>query len=186
MTLPRNHKPNKTTLPFRPITTQALTAFRQIALRTFQQTFAHENTPDDFNQYVSQAFSPETLSALLTDPTYHAWFAMEGDQPIGYVALRDIPSPYAVIKSKKPIMLERIYVDQAHQSKGFGQSMMAFCLEQAKHLGGDAVWLGVWEHNETAQRFYKKQGFKRVGEHEFWLGNSCQTDWLMMRRVNPL
>ncbi|WP_255964558.1 GNAT family N-acetyltransferase, partial [Staphylococcus aureus] len=34
------------------------------------------------------------------------------------------------------------------------------------------IWLGVWEHNPRAQAFYKRHGFKVVGEHHFPLNIS--------------
>jgi ribosomal protein S18 acetylase RimI-like enzyme len=43
--------------------------------------------------------------------------------------------------------------------------------------------LGVWENNVRATKFYEKFGFERVGEHEFWLGNECQLDYIFGREV---
>ena len=41
------------------------------------------------------------------------------------------------------------------------------------------IWLGVWEHNINAIRFYEKQGFEKFDTHIFKLGNDEQTDNLM-------
>jgi ribosomal protein S18 acetylase RimI-like enzyme len=41
------------------------------------------------------------------------------------------------------------------------------------------MWLGVWERNWRAQAFYRKWGFRRVGEQTFMLGADAQTDWVM-------
>ena len=43
------------------------------------------------------------------------------------------------------------------------------------------VWLGVWEKNEKAIRFYTKNGFSRVGTHTFVMGEDVQTDYIMRR-----
>ena len=45
------------------------------------------------------------------------------------------------------------------------------------------VWLGVWEHNHRALRFYEKNGFTAFGTHIFQLGNDQQTDILMQKSV---
>jgi ribosomal protein S18 acetylase RimI-like enzyme len=57
--------------------------------------------------------------------------------------------------------------------------MMDHCLQIAVDEGFDTVWLGVWEHNPKAARFYEKCGFQVFGSHAFWVGNDCQTDNLM-------
>lgn len=45
------------------------------------------------------------------------------------------------------------------------------------------VWLGVWEFNPRAIKFYTRYEFKKVGVHPFVLGNDVQNDWLMARFV---
>jgi ribosomal protein S18 acetylase RimI-like enzyme len=41
------------------------------------------------------------------------------------------------------------------------------------------IWLGVWEENQKAIRFYKKNGFVEFGKHIFRLGDDDQTDIMM-------
>jgi ribosomal protein S18 acetylase RimI-like enzyme len=60
---------------------------------------------------------------------------------------------------------------------------MQECISIAKRKQRDYIWLGVWEKNDKAIRFYERFGFKRFGEHEFVLGNDRQTDWLMMLKL---
>jgi ribosomal protein S18 acetylase RimI-like enzyme len=60
---------------------------------------------------------------------------------------------------------------------------MEECFEIAKEKGCDVMWLGVWEFNPRAQRFYEKHGFRVVGSHVFQLGADPQTDLLMQRKI---
>jgi ribosomal protein S18 acetylase RimI-like enzyme len=46
------------------------------------------------------------------------------------------------------------------------------------------MWLGVWEYNPRAQRFYEKNGFRMVDKHTFVLGSDPQTDLLMQKELN--
>lgn len=41
------------------------------------------------------------------------------------------------------------------------------------------LWLGVWERNERAIKFYEKKGFNSFADHIFTLGNDAQRDVLM-------
>ena len=44
------------------------------------------------------------------------------------------------------------------------------------------IWLGVWEKNISAIKFYRKLGFKIFSSHDFQLGDDLQTD-LMMEKI---
>jgi ribosomal protein S18 acetylase RimI-like enzyme len=46
-------------------------------------------------------------------------------------------------------------------------------------MGVDSIWLGVWEENHRARKFYSKNGFVEFDKHSFILGNEVQTDLLM-------
>jgi ribosomal protein S18 acetylase RimI-like enzyme len=62
---------------------------------------------------------------------------------------------------------------------------MQRCIEIAKEMHREIIWLGVWEHNQQAINFYTKWGFEKFGEHDFVLGNDVQTDWLMKKDLLP-
>ena len=67
------------------------------------------------------------------------------------------------------IEIERLYVLSDFKRQGLGTRLnQAF--KRARNQRLSKVWLGVWEHNEPAQRFYQTMGFKRTGEHAFTLG----------------
>ena len=55
-------------------------------------------------------------------------------------------------------------------------------LEVAGEFGKTYVWLGVWEENPRAIRFYEKNGFVVFDKHIFRMGNDEQTD-LMMKKL---
>lgn len=52
-------------------------------------------------------------------------------------------------------------------------------IERAKDINAEFVWLGVWEQNPRAIRFYEKNGFKAFDKHIFRLGNDEQIDIMM-------
>ena len=45
------------------------------------------------------------------------------------------------------------------------------------------MWLGVWEENKRAIRFYQKNGFVEFDKHIFILGKDAQTDILMRKKL---
>lgn len=58
-------------------------------------------------------------------------------------------------------------------------------MRHALWLGRRTTWLGVWERNDRAIRFYARHGYERCGEHVFQLGDDAQTDYIMQRLQPP-
>lgn len=52
-------------------------------------------------------------------------------------------------------------------------------LEEARKTTCSYVWLGVWENNHRAIKFYSKNGFEKFDTHIFKLGDEEQLDWMM-------
>ena len=164
-------------------TLQDIEQFQSISVKTCRETFAADNDPIEFENYLTAAFAPEKLVQLLEDPNYHVWFLHVSGTVAGYFALRDYPCKYPVITGEHPIELERFYLDSQYQGTGLGKQMMTFCLEKAQSLGADSVWLGAWERNTKAHAFYKKQNFQIVGRHDYWVGNDCQNHFLLQHNL---
>jgi ribosomal protein S18 acetylase RimI-like enzyme len=87
------------------------------------------------------------------------------------------------VQADRPVELSRIYVAANWIGRGVGAAIMQRCIDEARASDSDVLWLGVWERNERAIKFYEKWGFTKVGEHVFVLGSDPQTDWLMARAI---
>ena len=159
-------------------------ALTDLAYTTFWDAFAHhpKNAPDDLNHYMRQAFSLEQISAELEDDKSIFLIAELDGEPAGYAKII-IDSIEEGIAATRPIELNRLYSHQQFLGKGIGQALMDACFERAKADGQDVMWLGVWEFNPRAQRFYEKNGFRVVGSHVFQLGEDPQTDLLMQKEL---
>ena len=155
-----------------------------LAYTTFWDAFAHhpKNAPDDLNHYMRQAFSLEQTTAELTDVKSIFLIAEIEGEAAGYSKII-IDSIEDGITAERPVELNRLYSHQQFLGRGIGQALMDACFERAREDGCDVMWLGVWEFNPRAQRFYEKNGFRVVGSHVFQLGEDAQTDVLMQREI---
>lgn len=155
-----------------------------LAYKTFWDAFAHhpKNAPDDLSHYMRQAFSVEQLERELADPSCVFLLAEKEGENAGYAKLV-FGNVEPGITAQKPVELARLYAHQRFLGEGVGQRLMDECLDLAKNAGCDTMWLGVWEYNPRAQRFYEKNGFRVVGEHVFQLGADPQTDLLMQKEI---
>ena len=155
-----------------------------LAYTTFWDAFAHhpKNAPDDLAYYMRQAFSLEQITAELSDEKSIFLIAEVDGEAAGYAKII-IDNIEPGITAKKPVELSRLYSHQKFLGQGIGQTLMDACFERAIEEGRDVMWLGVWEFNPRAQRFYEKNGFRVVGKHTFQLGSDPQTDLLMQREI---
>jgi diamine N-acetyltransferase len=155
---------------------------RDVAVRTYDETFSSVNTPENMAAYLSNAFAMPRITAELNDPRATFYLAEIDGQVGGYAKLIVRPAPDCVTGAA-PIELERLYVDKRWHGKGVASALMDRCLDDAKRAGFKTMYLGVWEHNRRAQAFYAKWNFVRVGEHVFLMGDDAQIDWWMMRTL---
>ena len=150
---------------------------------TFQEAFQDDNTPEDMAAYVRENFTPEHLTAELSDPLATFLIAEVSERPVGYTKLRR-SEPEPCLQGMNPLELVRLYVLAEYIGQGVGAALMQTCIEQAKDRGHDTLWLGVWEKNIRAIHFYRKWGFEQKGSHVFQLGSDAQTDLLLERHLN--
>ena len=155
-----------------------------LSFTTFWDAFAHhpKNAPDDLNHYMRQAFNIDQIAAELADDNSIFLIAEIDGKPAGYAKLIN-ESIEEGIMAAKPIELSRLYSHQEFLGQGVGQNLMDACFDRAREDIRDVMWLGVWEYNPRAQRFYEKNGFRVVGRHVFQLGTDPQTDLLMQKEI---
>ena len=153
-----------------------------LGARTFAETFAADNTPEDVAAYLAAAFGRDQQAAELADSDAVFLIAEVAGVPAGYAKLHAGDPPDDVTPDK-PIELVRLYVSHEWLGRGLGAMLMQACIDEAKKKRHHTLWLGVWEHNARARAFYGKWNFRDVGEHIFQLGADSQTDILMERQV---
>jgi diamine N-acetyltransferase len=173
-----------TEISIRPATEEDAKLLTDLAYTTFWDAFAHhpKNEPNDLAHYMRQAFSLEQISSELSDPNSAFIIASVDSQPAGYAKLI-YESTEPDIIAEWPVELSRLYSHQRYLGQGIGQALLDECISKAKDASRDVMWLGVWEYNPRAKRFYEKNGFRVVGSHTFQLGSDPQTDLLMRKRL---
>lgn len=154
----------------------------EFAARTYYETFAAVNTPQNMEAYLNGAFTPAQLEAELNDPGSIFCLAHIDNKLAGYAKLfaGDVPE---CVTGPIPIELVRFYVDRSWHGRGVASALMEVCLAEAKRGRFQTMYLGVWENNERAKAFYKKWNFVRVGQHIFQMGDDPQIDWWMERSI---
>lgn len=159
-----------------------LSTVQQIARETFTETFAEANTDEDMRKYLRENFSDTKVSAELSHPDSQFYIAWEGGAPVGYLKI-NTGEAQTEPQGETALEIERIYVKNAYHGKKVGQQLYEQALAVAREKNKTILWLGVWEENPKAIRFYEKNGFVAFDKHIFRFGDDAQTDVLMRKEL---
>ncbi len=148
-------------------------ALAELAARTFSDAFAEHNRAEDMDAYLAKTYGETQQRREIEDPEVVTLVVEDGDALIAFAQLRGSTLEYGDVE------LARLYVDREQHGRGIAQTLMNAAIDAARELGGALLWLGVWEHNPRAIRFYEKCGFRDIGSQPFLLGTDVQTDRVM-------
>ena len=160
-------------------------AIADLAVRTFRDTYLPDNQAENVESYIARHLGAEAIRGELADDSIRYMVADDGGVLTGYVKLSVTVAP-APVTARRPMELSRLYVDTSLKRSGIGKALVAAAIEYARERGHDALWLLVWQKNESAIRFYRKCGFWAVGTAHFELGSDIQEDFVMVRGTGSL
>ena len=155
---------------------------QEIGRITFFESFFEFNTPEDMALYLKDDFSIEKFSNEISTVGSEFEFAIIDNVVVGYLKT-NIGNAQMDLQHENALEIQRIYVKKEFHGCGVGQLLFDKAFEKALDKNVEFIWLGVWEQNPRAIRFYEKNGFVFFGKHPFMLGNDFQEDILMKRKM---
>ena len=165
-------------IEIRKATVADLEMLQKLSIQTFTETFDVTNTPENIANYIDKSFNTEQLITELNTIESQFYLALSDTVPVGYLKI-NFGEAQTEIMEGNSLEIHRIYVLQTFHGKNVGQLL----LDKAKNIGQTngvtLIWLGVWEENHRALRFYTKNGFVVFDQHDFIMGTDKQTDLLM-------
>lgn len=160
------------------VTIAGLDTLRNLSIDTFHESFIWGNTEENIRHYIDNFFSKEKLASEIANPSSEFYFAMMNGHAIGYLKINS-ENAQTELQDNKGLEVERIYVKKEAQGKKVGQILFDLAISIAINKKLDYLWLGVWEKNPGAIRFYERNGLVRFATHPFKLGDDLQTDIMM-------
>jgi diamine N-acetyltransferase len=171
-------------ITMRRITLRDVPALSVLAKQTFCDTFTGTCTEEDMQDFLERYYNENTLAKEVEDKSMEYFFAMIDEEIVGYLLFADGKEDFAEIHGSTALELKRFYVSKEFHGKGTAHKMMDFFLGHAKAQGYDTAFLGVWEFNHRAQKFYSKFDFKLTNHrHNFPIGKTPQTDVYMWKSL---
>lgn len=153
---------------------------QQISRQTFLETFGSQNSAEDMREFLDTAYAEEKLKDEVENANSSFYFLTVDNKVAGYLKVNEGDAQTEQVVPNA-LEVERIYLKQDFQHQGLGLVLIKLAEKIAKEKDKDNMWLGVWEKNYQAQTLYEKDGFKRVSQHTFVVGEDPQTDLILVK-----
>lgn len=107
-------------------------------------------------------YTAEELTEILNDNQKPVYVAVdENDEVLGYAFTQLQEQPFSTnMVQFKSLFIDDLCVDSSARSQGGGRALLDFVKEEGKRLGCYEITLNVWAGNDSAIRFYEKNGLK--------------------------
>lgn len=137
-----------------------------LGMTTCYEAYFELDPPKDIADYCVWSFSPEQMKTELEDKNSTFLIAELDGRAVGYAKLRE-GKKIECMAGKNAVEIQRIYILEKMKGRRIGERLINRCFEIAKARGFETVWLGVWDKNTAAQKFYEKIGMMRAGWTDF-------------------
>jgi ribosomal protein S18 acetylase RimI-like enzyme len=144
-------------------------ALADFARASFVETFGHLYRPEDLAAFLAASYGAPIQLAEILDSARATRLAFIGERLVGYAQI----GPYKLPMHPGPVQameLYRLYVESDVKGAGVAPTLMDWAIGQAHAQQAGALFLGVWEENARARKFYGRYGFRQVGRYEFEVG----------------
>lgn len=159
-----------------------LKKLQEVSIETFHDTFKEQNSPENMKAYLEKAFNEKQLEQELSNAASQFYFILDDEEIAGYLKV-NVDEAQSEQMGDESLEMERIYIRDKFQGKGFGKHLFNKALEVAMAQDKKSIWLGVWEKNDHAIGFYQKIGFVQTGAHSFYMGDEEQIDLIMTKTL---
>lgn len=137
-----------------------------LGITTCYEAYFELDPSPDLAEYCVNFFSLPQLTIELEDANSTFLIAELNGRAVGYAKLRE-GKKIECLKDENAIEVQRIYVLEKLKGKNVGKALMEKCCEIGKEKDYETLWLGVWDKNIAAQKFYEKLGFENAGTTDF-------------------
>jgi ribosomal protein S18 acetylase RimI-like enzyme len=144
-------------------------AISTIGRTSFTDAFEHLfESKEVLKQYLDHTYSHEKLISSITKPNNALFVAVVSGIAVGFAKMKK-QSPNIQIAATKQCELQKIYVLKEFHGTGVAAALLKAVVAETEK-NAHHLWLDVHISNEKAKRFYLKNNFNRIGDHEFIIG----------------
>ena len=137
-----------------------------LGIATCYEAYFELDPSHDLAEYCVEFFSLEKVKAELEDPNSTYLIAESEGNAVGFAKLRE-GKKIDCLEGRNAVEVQRIYLLEKVKGTGVGRALMEKCREIGRAKGYQTLWLGVWDKNIKAQKFYERIGMKNIGSCDF-------------------
>jgi ribosomal protein S18 acetylase RimI-like enzyme len=142
-----------------------------LSITTCYEAYFELDPPHDLADYCFNFLNPEKTGIEFDDPDSTFLIAETGRAAVGFVKLRE-NHPVDCLNGRKAIEIQRIYVLERMKGRAVGRRLFEASVAVGREKGYETLWLGVWDKNISAQRFYERLGMANIGTTGFTDGKN--------------
>ncbi len=160
-----------------------ISALAALGAATFTQTFGHLYSAEDLAFFVNESHSEVAYGSALANPETPVWVAEDQGNLVAYIKLcpNGLPCDPSVDNA---VEISKIYALTEYQNQGLGQELMNQAMIYARNSGFSAMVLSVYSENFGGHKFYRRNGFEKIGEYEFPVGKQLDKEWIMRKKIS--
>jgi len=172
-------------MQLRPATPADLPALARLGRESFVAAFGHLYRTEDLERFLAEYRTEERFAAQLAEPAVLVQLAEDQGQLLGYCLIErghgfaERPAP----QPRRPVFLSQLYCAASATGRGIGAALIAWAIAEARAWGADEIQLSVYSENLGAQRFYRRYGFAKLADIDFWVGNHRDDEFLYGLRL---
>ena len=141
-----------------------------IGASAFREAFEHLFlNKEELQQYLDHTYNINKLEASIGKENNIYFIAMRDEQPVGFAKLKK-HSLNQQIDSFAQTELQKIYVLFEHHGCGAADALLQGCIDLAREVQADQLWLDTHISNARAIRFYERHGFRKHDKYFFTIG----------------
>ncbi len=151
----------------------------QFAAKTFSDTFQHYS-PEDLKNHLRKTCSESYFSNQINNTENKTIIIKENNNIIAYAKYGklELPVNNPVFPSNE---LHRLYVDPKNKYSGIGSQLITYVFDKAIQEKNKSIYLGVYTDNTIAINFYRKHGFQKIGEYNYFVGPHIDREHIMQK-----
>ncbi|WP_026956514.1 GNAT family N-acetyltransferase [Algoriphagus vanfongensis] len=151
-----------------PAQKEDLILVREIAHKTWPDTFGEVLSPEQISYMLNWMYSLETLEKQM-DEGHHFFLAKSEEIPLGFTGIQANYEPHK-------IKIHKIYILPEAQGKGIGKLLFAQIKKTALENQQSHLLLNVNQYNQPAINFYQRYGFYEIRREVINIGQGYVMD----------
>ncbi|MEO6328102.1 MAG: GNAT family N-acetyltransferase [Ginsengibacter sp.] len=163
-------------ITIKPAKLRDIPVINQLAYRIWPATYKNVLSTDQMEYMLSLIYGTSSLRKQIKELNHKFIVIYKNKIPLGFAS-------YSLRANSKNIYkLHKIYILKTEQGKGIGNFVLNKITDEIKLTGAKYLELNVNRSNKAVD-FYKKNGFKIIGEEDIDIDNGYFMNDYVMRKI---